>query len=212
MRIKCVRLIKLAKKLNVFIGLLVVFCLAGCATTDYTTHYGIFTAENSAGELRQFRIHWQTVRYEGWSGNQFRALPVVLETQCSQRKLYFYDESFGPSLRCAEGDDQGIYYCTDSRKDMDRHGLALKDNIVCGTVTDRSGSNDILSLKGEVLITLSCRPKQTIKQLKNKKKNIDFLLNSELPYVVTTKKVKGKDLSLVIPSLSTHSSICDPDA
>jgi len=139
-------------------------------------------------------------------------LPVVLETQCSQRKLYFYDQSFGPSLRCTDGDEHSIYYCADARKDMSRHGVALSDNVVCGTVTDRSGSKDILSLDGEVLITLNCRPKQTMKQVKGKKKSIDFLLNSELPYVVTTKKVKGKDLDLVIPSLSTHSSICDIDA
>ena len=39
--------------------------LVGCATTDYTTHYGFFEAENSAGELRQFRLYWQTVRVEG---------------------------------------------------------------------------------------------------------------------------------------------------
>ena|GEM_PF-1445971 len=201
-----------AKKLNVFIGVLVIVGAAGCATTDYTTHYGIFTAENSEGELRQFRIHWQTLRYEGWTGNQFRVFPVVLETQCSRRKLIFYDSSFGRSRRCLDGDREGVYYCADSNKDMDRHGLELKDDIVCGAVTDQFGATDIRSLKGDVLISLSCRPKQTMKKVKGKKISIDFLLNSELPYVVTTKQVKGRDLDLVIPSLSKHSSICDPDA
>jgi hypothetical protein len=178
-----------AKRLNVFISVLIILGTAGCATTDYTTHYGIFTAENSAGELRQFRIHWQTLRYEGWAENTFRALPVVLETQCSKRKLYFYDSAYGQSRRCLGGDKEGIYYCADSNVDMDRHGL-----------------------DGDVLITLSCRPKQSFKKVKGKKKSIDFLLNSELPYIVTTKQVKGRDLDLVIPSLSRHSSICDPDS
>jgi hypothetical protein len=202
----------LAKKLNVFLGVLIIVGASGCATTDYTTHYGIFTAENSAGELRQFRIHWQILRYEGWSENQFRAMPVVLETQCSKRKLYLYDSSFGRSRRCLDGDKEGIYYCANSNVDMSWHGLALEDDIVCGTVTDEFGATDIGALKGDVLITLSCRPKQTMTKIKGKKKSIDFLLNSEIPYVVTTKQVKGRDLDLVIPSLSTHSSICDPDA
>jgi hypothetical protein len=201
-----------AKRLNVFISVLIILGTAGCATTDYTTHYGIFTAENSAGELRQFRIHWQTLRYEGWAENTFRALPVVLETQCSKRKLYFYDSAYGQSRRCLGGDKEGIYYCADSNVDMDRHGLDLEDDVVCGTVTDQFGSTDIRSLEGDVLITLSCRPKQSFKKVKGKKKSIDFLLNSELPYIVTTKQVKGRDLDLVIPSLSRHSSICDLDS
>ena len=206
------KLRKLAKKLNVFIGVLIIFGTAGCATTDYTTHYGIFTAENSAGELRQFRIHWQTLRYEGWSDNQFRVFPVVLETQCSKRKLRFYDSSFGRSRRCLNGEKEGVYYCADANVDMDRRGLELEDNTLCGTVTDKAGATDIGALEGDVLITLNCRPKQTMKKFKGKNKSIDFLLNSELPYVVTTKKVKGRDLDLIIPSLSSHSSICDPDA
>lgn len=203
---------KLAKKLYVFLGVLIILGATGCATTEYTTHYGIFTAENSAGELRQFRIHWQTLRYEGWTENQFRALPVVLEAQCSQRKLKFYDSSFGRSRRCLDGEKEGIYYCADSKVDMGRHGLAIQDDIVCGTVTDEFGATDIRTLQGDVHIKLSCRPKNTIKKVKGKKKSIDFLLNSELPYVVTTKKVEGKDLDLLIPSLNNHSSICDPDA
>ena len=203
--------IALVKRLNVFMGVLIVLAVSGCATTDYTTHYGVFTAENSAGEVRQFRIHWQTLRYEGWAKNQFRALPVTLETQCSQRKVYFYDSSFGKGRRCSGGSKDGIYYCADAKADVDRHGLDIEDNIVCGTVTDRSGSTDILSLKGEVLITLNCRPKNIYRQVKGKKKSIDFLLTSEIPYVVTTKEIKGEDLELLVPSLSTHSSICDSD-
>lgn len=202
----------LTKKLNVFLGVLIMAGTVGCATTDYTTHYGIFTAENSAGETRQFRIHWQTLRYEGWTENTFRVLPVVLETQCSKRKLYFYDSSFGRSRRCEGGDKEGIYYCADSDDDMDRHGLDLDDDSVCGTVTDQFGATNIGALQGDVLISLNCRPKETMTRIKGKKKSIDFLLNSEIPYVVTTKQVKGRELELVIPSLSTHSSICDPDA
>jgi len=197
---------------KVLIPVLVSILLSGCATTDYVTHYGIFTAENSAGELRQFRIYWQTLRYEGWTENQFRSLPVVLETQCSQRDIYLYDESFGSSRRCSKGDASGIHYCGRSAIDMDRHGLEIENNTVCLSVTDKRGSTDILSLHGDVLVTVSCRPKKIQKQIKGKKQSVDYLLNSEIPYVVSTKSIEGADIDLLIPTLSTHSSICDPDS
>jgi len=197
---------------KVLIPVLISILLSGCATTDYVTHYGIFTAENSDGELRQFRIHWQTLRYEGWTENQFRGLPVVLETQCSRREIYLYDESFGSSRRCENSGGPGIHYCGRTALDMDRHGLEIENNTVCLSVTDKRGSTDILSLQGEVLVTVSCRPKSTQKQIKGKKHSIDYLLNSEIPYVVSTKSIKGADIDLLIPALSTHSSICDPDS
>lgn len=186
--------------------------LSACATTDYTTHYGIFTAENSAGELRQFRVHWQTLRYEGWSENTFRALPLVLETQCSKRKVYFYDASFGSGRRCTGASDDGIQFCSRTDLDVDRRGRAIENNILCGTVTDRKGSVDLLNLNGELLITVNCRPKITERVVGDKKINSDYLLGSEIPYVVSTKQVKGANIDLVIPALSSHSSICDPDA
>jgi len=176
------------------------------------THYGIFTAENSAGELRQFRIYWQTLRYEGWSKNQYRALPVVLETQCSKRDIQLFDDSFGSDRRCKNSKKAGIQYCGRPSVDMDRHGREIEDNTLCASVTDRSGSKDILSLGGDVFVTVSCRPKKTQRLVQGKKKNIDYLLNSEVPYVVSTKSVKGADIDLLIPTLSTHSSICDPDS
>ncbi len=197
-------------------GLLCVVVLAvlvsACATTDYTTHYGIFTAENSAGEVRQFRVHWQTVRYEGWTEDKRRALPVVLQTQCSDRKLYFYDASFGAGRRCEGAEAQGIYYCGDGDQDVDRRGLAIEDDMLCGSITDRQGARDILSLEGEVLLTLQCRPKQTEVITEDEKRNVDYLLNSSIPYVISTKKIKGKPLDELIPTISNHSSICDPDA
>jgi len=186
--------------------------LTGCATTDYTTHYGIFTAENSAGEVRQFRIHWQTVRYEGWLEDKKRALPVFLQTQCSDRRLLFYDASFGEGRRCKGVKQDGIYYCGDAERDVDRRGLPVENGAFCGSITDRNGSKDILSLEGEVLLTLQCRPKETEVITLDERKNIDYLLNSSIPYVISTKKVSGQALEDLIPALSNHSSICDPDA
>ena len=187
--------------------------LSACATKDYVTHYGIFTAENSLGEQRQFRVHWQKVRYEGWTENTFRAFPVILEAQCSKRKMYLYDATFGEGRRCKGNDENGIQYCGDSQIDMDRRGLEIEDHTECLSITDRYGSKDILSLRGDVLIKVSCRPKVTQKNSLDQKTNLDYLLTSEVPYTVSTKYILGGNgnVDLIIPELSTHSSICDPD-
>ena len=184
---------------------------AGCATSEFVTHYGIFEAENSAGEQRLFRIYWQTVRYQGWANERFQAFPVILETQCSERTLRFYDSSFGEGRRCKNGPAEGIHFCANSRTEEDRRGLALDHRSLCGVVTDRNGSTDILSLEGEVLLTLDCRPKITEKIVGGEKVNTDFLLGSSIPYIVSTKVVKGQDIEKILPEVSNHSSICDPD-
>ena len=86
--------------LQPFLAVCSLLALNGCATTEYTTYYAMFEAENSAGDWRQFRLHWQTVHREGWGGDSENVLPVVLEAQCSHRKLYFYDQSFHRNRQC----------------------------------------------------------------------------------------------------------------
>lgn len=185
--------------------------MTGCATSEYTTHYGLFTAESASGEVRQFRVYWQTVRYQGWKSNQFRALPVMLETQCSERALRFYDESFGQGVRCRDRTSPSISYCGKNRLDTDRRGLDIQENQTCAMITDRQGSSDILSLSGEVLLTMSCRPRETERIVDGKKISTDYLKNSEVPYVVSTKSVPGEDIETIVPALFNHSSVCEKE-
>lgn len=185
--------------------------LAGCATSEYTTHYGLFTAESAGGDLRQFRVYWQTVRYQGWKSNQFRALPVILETQCSERALRFYDDSFGQSLKCTDRPESGITYCGRNRLDTDRRGLNIKDNQTCAMISDKQGASDILSLDGEILLTISCRPRETERIANGKKISTDYLLNSEVPYVISTKSAPGEDIEAIVPPLFNHSSVCESE-
>lgn len=189
-----------------------VVMLSACATTEYQTHYGWFTAENSAGELREFRVYWQTVRIEGWTSDKTRPLPVILETQCSERKIYLYDESFGSGRRCKDFQGEGIVYCGNAKQDVTRTGLPIENNTMCATITDRQGSNKIVDLEGEVLLHMSCRPVRTQETRAGTKVNLDYLLNSKQPYIVSTKKVKGRDVGQLVPALFNHSSVCDPDA
>ena len=194
------------------ISILLVVGLSGCATTDYQTHYGWFTAENSAGEHREFRVYWQSVRYEGWTSDETRPTPVVIEAQCSERKIELFDSSFGEGRRCKDQNGESIAYCGRSNLDMTRHGLPIENNVTCATITDRNGTSNILELEGEVLIYMSCRPRQTQKTRGSKKVNVDYLLNSKQPYIVSTKKVKGGNIDQLVPALFNHSSVCDPDA
>mgnify|MGYP003632371772 CR=1 FL=1 len=190
---------------------LVLIVMTGCATAEYTTHYGLFEAESASGELRQFRVYWQTVRYQGWKKNQFRALPLVLETQCSERVLLFYDDSFGKGLRCHDMKGPGISYCGRNRLDSDRRGLDITENQTCGFITDKQGATDILSLEGELILTVSCRPRETERLVDGKKVSTDYLLNSEVPYVVSTKSIAGENIESLVPPLFNHSSVCEKE-
>ncbi len=194
---------------KIIFGLSVVL-LNACATTLYTTHYGVFTAENSAGDARQVRIYWQTAEIEGWDGKRYRALPFVLETQCSDRILRFYDQQSNRLRGCLPAEEGGIAYCGNASLDTDPRGLPIDNGDVCATVTDRSGATNLLELDGDVLISLACQPKETRRQFGRKFKNQDYLKPSVTPYVVATRRVSGKDVNSVAPTLSSHSSICDP--
>jgi hypothetical protein len=189
-----------------------VLALSGCATSKYTTHYGFFDAENSTGELRQFRVFWETVEVESWQGKRFYAQPLRLEAQCSARVLRFYDETARSQRTCLAEQQGGIVYCGDRRKDSDSRGLPIQDNIVCGTVTDDKGAQTILGLKGQIKINLSCEPTNASRRDGRKKVNQDYLKPSAQPYIVTTKAVAGQERDGHVPRLWNHSSVCDPDA
>ena len=189
----------------------VLLFMTACATSEYTTHYGLFTAQSASGEERQFRVYWQTIRYQGWEDNEYRALPVILETQCSERVLRLYDESFGKGLRCSDAETSGISYCGTNRLDTDRRGLDIKESQTCAFLTDKHGAQDILSLQGDLLLTVSCRPRQTERIEKGKKISTDYLLNSAVPYVISTKSVPGEDIEALVPPLFNHSSVCEKD-
>jgi hypothetical protein len=203
-----------AVRLFRILGTTGILCLTqACATTDYTTHYGMFEAENSAGEWRQFRIYWQTVHTEGWAGTSDRVLPVVLEAQCSQRRLMFFDQSFPRNRQCRNA-EEGVHYCGESGQDVNWRGEAISDGQVCATLTDYKGSSRIGDLSGDIMLTVRCRPKVLQRQQIDTKVNLDYLLASEIPYTIATKKVEGggRNVDAYLPELFNHSSVCDPDS
>lgn len=193
------------------------FVLSGCATSTVTTHYGIFEAQNTAGEQRLFRLYWQVFEYDDWNEKRFKARPLVLETQCSQRVMKFYDDTAGEHNRCHDQGEKvsGITSCARGRGFEGEDGRILPHNSLCAYITDRKGSSDLLNLEGELILRMECRPAETEMKQAGETINIDTLLRSDVPYIVATKKVVGReieDIDKVIPEVSQHSTICDPDA
>lgn len=192
----------------VFVALAVM--LSGCATTQYTTHYGFFEAENAAGDLRQFRVIWETGVIQDWGERRRFTSPLVLETQCSLRKIVFYDAGYPAQRSCLAEGEPGIVYCGDIVKDRDQRGLKIQPNSVCAEITDSRGATRISSLRDEVRISMSCQPAETQYQKDGKWVNQDSLMPSKLPYVIATTTLKGRDRDGHIPQLWNHSSVCDP--
>lgn len=198
--------------LQPFLTVCSLLTLNGCATTEYTTYYALFESENSAGDWRQFRLHWQTVHREGWGGDSDSVLPVVLEAQCSHRKLYFYDQSFSRNRQC--GDTPGIHYCGKADQDVNPRGEPIESGRVCASLTDKHGATMIRDLSGDVTLNVRCRPSVLERQGLEEKENLDYLLTSEQPYKLSIKHVKGggREVENYLPQLFNHSSVCDPDS
>jgi hypothetical protein len=183
----------------------------GCATSRTTTHYGFFEAENSAGELRQFRLIWEVIEVEGFNDRRRYSTPLMLETQCSERVLRFYDENYRSQRSCMANDELGIAFCGAPGLDIDHRALPIEQGKACAYASDARGSAEITLLRDEVQITMRCQPKETQERQGRKWINQDYLKPSVIPYVVATKSVAGSDRDGHVPKLWNHSSVCDPD-
>lgn len=195
------------------VGLLVL-CVAGlqaCATSRTTTHYGFFEAENSAGELRQFRLYWEVIEVEGFDERRRFTTPLVLEAQCSERALRFYDGNFRAQRSCLDNDELGIAYCGSTSLDLDHRALPIQEGKACAYATDTRGAGEIKYLGSEVQLTIRCQPKEPQVRVGRKWVNRDYLKPSAIPYVVATKSVSGSNKDGHVPQLWNHSSVCDPD-
>lgn len=184
--------------------------LQACATQRTTTHYGFFEAENSEGELRQFRVYWETIEVQGFDERRVYSSPFVLEAQCSDRALRFYDANFRSKRSCMNSGELGIAYCGKPTMDVDHRALPIKDGKACAYVTDSRGAGEIKKLGGKVLITMRCQPETPQVRVGRKWVNRDYLKPSSIPYVVATKAIAGSEKDGHVPRLWNHSSVCDP--
>lgn len=199
------------KALQVSMIFVCLMLLQACATSKTTTHYGFFEAENSAGELRQFRLFWEVIEIEGFNEKRLYTTPLMLETQCSERVLRFYDGNYRAQRTCMDSEELGIAFCGDTGDDLDHRALPIREGKVCAYASDSRGAGKINLLRDEVQITMRCQPSETKVRQGRKWINQDYLKPSSIPYVVATKSIAGSDKDGHVPRLWNHSSVCDPE-
>ncbi len=186
------------RKIGVFIVAIVVLQLTACAS--YYSHYGRFEAQNSKGEVRQFRVSWQTQEYPDWSFFSNDATEITLEAQCSTRKWHFRDNTFGRKF--CNASSEGIISCGDPNLDLKSNGQpVVGDNYVCATISDRSSTKKIVDLGYQLEINMKCWPASTEYTVEGKKKFRDYLKQSNVAYSVATTKVVRYSLQDKKPDL-----------
>lgn len=174
--------------LKAVVGASVVTLLSGCATT--WSHYGAFSAHNSAGEERQFRVSWKSADYPDWWIQADEATPIVLETQCSERIWELRDEVGG------DCPGTGIRACGKPGTDKTRQGQVLTVAQTCMVMNDaRRDVTNITELSGEIHLSVNCTPVSTGHKAGKKTVNTDYLRASVVPYTIQVRKVPLHSLS-----------------
>ncbi len=178
---------------------------SGCAS--YYSHYGSFSAENSAGELREYLVSWQTADYPDWWLQEDQSTPITLKTQCSEREIRFLDASHQKGKRCGDG-SQAIAWCGTEGVDLAVDDAGAVDAVPCGWIAGEA--KRISELGGQLELVMRCRPAQTTVGTGDDRKNMDYLKASEVPYWVSVRKVPRGSFQDRPPQLGTK--ICKGDS
>ena len=178
--------------------------MIGCAS--YYSHYGSFSAQNSAGEERMYVVSWKTAEYPSWAIQDNKATEITLETQCSNREWVLADSSTAKSV-CTEA-HEGIVACGDQNLDLSLAGKPLADsNQLCMSISDDRSAKKTVELGSSVLVSVSCLPSVITREEDGEKVNIDYLKASVVPYSVATRKVERYSFADKAPKLTRK--ICE---
>jgi hypothetical protein len=179
--------------------------VSGCAS--YYTHYGAFTAANSAGEPRQFRVTWQTAEYPGWWLSDDKATPITLETQCSNREWRLESGVREEGDNKAPSCGLGIVACGEADNDiLAASGQPATAKDRCMEVTN---AQRITELDNSVNLSVQCRPADTEVIVDDETQNRDYLRASVVPYEISVKKAKRNSLYSRPPQLGER--VCDTE-
>lgn len=174
---------------------------SGCAS--YYNHYAVFPAENSAGELRQVRLSWQSAEYPGWWLADNKATAITVETQCSQRVWKLVDGGYSGHASCGSG----IRACGQEGVDLvAATGAAADANVVCMALNPDQPDARIADLGGKLTLLVSCRPARTSRGGGDEAENLDYVRASSVPYTVNPRKSPRGSLSSRPPALDE--SVC----
>lgn len=174
--------------------------LSGCAS--YSTHFGVFSASNSAGEERQFRITWMTANYPSWWIADDQTTPVRLETQCSSR---IWEMPEAGSASAATDCGPGVRACGDPARDvLVATGQPAGNSDRCMEVTN---AGRISELGREVELVVSCSPARVSREVEGEVVNVDYLRASVVPYRIRVREAPRDSLSARPPVLDDD--VCD---
>jgi len=183
--------------------LIIAVMVSGCAS--YHSHHSSFTAVNSQGEERDFRLTWRTATYPGWHWRGTQVTPVRLETQCSRRTWRLRDPDMNGA--CSS---EGIAACGDQVLDLDRQGRMLAGREhVCLSLTDEQGSTRIKDLGSNVELTVACYPAFPEIDMGDDVVNADYLQASVVPYNLRMRKAPLGSMTQRPRELDD--SVCDVD-
>ncbi|MGM0769807.1 MAG: hypothetical protein ACQEV6_17460 [Pseudomonadota bacterium] len=182
----------------------VLVALSGCAS--YYSHYGMFPAENSAGEERQVMLSWQTAEYPDWWLRSNQSTPIKVVTQCSSRDWRLADSTHQNSGECAEG----IRACGEAGQDLiAATGAPADEENVCLSVNPGEDGSNVTDIGQSLMLQVSCRPARTTQPDGDETENIDYLRASSVPYKVYIRKAPRGTLNGRPPAMDD--SVCDAE-
>ncbi|BES71143.1 hypothetical protein RE428_21610 [Marinobacter nanhaiticus D15-8W] len=185
------------------VSLLISAFLGGCAS--YQNHYGVFSAANSAGEARQFRVTWTTADYPDWWLASDQATPIRLETQCSTRTWVLKDASHRTPHADACG--EGIVACGDPEQDLEAaSGEPAGAGVQCMRIAN---ADRVLELDRQVRLLVACKPNDTEVLVGGEAVNRDYLRTSVVPYSISVRRAPRDSLSSRPPEFDN--GICAKD-
>ena len=182
-------------------SLLVSALLGGCAS--YQNHYGVFSAANSAGEARQFRVTWTTADYPEWWLASDRSTPIRLESQCSTRTWMLEDASHQTPHSGSCG--VGIVACGDPDRDLvAASGEPADAGVQCMRIVN---ADRVTALGRNVQLVVACEPKNVEVSVDGETVNRDYLRASVVPYSISVRRAPRDSLSARPPEFD--SGDCD---
>ncbi len=184
--------------------LLLVAAISGCAS--YHSHYAMFPAENSSGEVRQVRVSWQSADYPDWWFVDDKATALRVETQCSDRLWKLRDDADPKAGNCGTG----IRACGQPGLDVQApSGQPVSEGVSCMSVRATGADARIAGLGNSLELLVSCRPSVTSIGEGDDLRNLDYLRASPVPYTVHVRKAPRGSLRAKMPEFDQ--SECDAE-
>lgn len=181
--------------------LLIPALLSGCAS--YYTHYAMFPAENSQGDVRQVRVSWDTAEYPGWWVQQDQATSMKVETQCSERVWRLRDASQENAGACGDG----IRACGEPGQDRRVVQVPAMAPGACLAVNPADPAARVATVGDSFELVVACKPVKPVVGQGDDAVNMSYPRASAVPYTVYARKAPRGSLRARPPAFDEH--VCE---